>query len=517
MRTQNPQNAAQISVAQPTQQRLLRLNVTQLKNLRDVEIDFGGQNLTAIMGANCCGKTTVLHALACAFRPLNDGGSNFKFSHFFKPNTDLLWAGSDFTVHFKDRLGPVERNDLHQRYTKAGDRWHPRYGKRPGRNVRFMSIKESVPDLEVLTLKSMIHYTREPASDELSVLIRDTAGQVLNKAYTDFHRVTYKYGHRRSVGVTTNGMTYAGVSMSTGEQRVFRILETVFGAPDYSLILVDEIDLFLHQDALVRLINKLHEHCAAKKKQLVFSTHFPPIAKLHDKVSVLTLHRTTAKTVLWRGYSHEALRHITGLQERPLNIYVEDDAAEAIVSHVASDLGIRKFVQFGHFGPASNAYTIGAGLLLSDANLENTLIILDGDTYAKKPERITNIKRVLTGDQPIHDKQRATLLRIIRALIPPDALCPEQMLNQMLHTLGPNGISAGEAALLRIAHEVVNVTERHRFVNEIIEQTGESREVALSKLVALASLAPGWGRYTKIVRLWLIKRARALNLPLVTS
>jgi hypothetical protein len=53
------------------------------------------------------------------------------------------------------------------------------------------------------------------------------------------------------------------------------------------------------------------------------------------------------------------------------------------------------------------------------------------------------------------------------------------------------------------------------FYNQIIEHTGESREVALSKLVALAALAPEWARYTKIVRLWLIQRATALNLPLV--
>lgn len=114
----------------PTQQRLLRLNVAQLKNLRDLDLDFGSRNVIAIMGANCCGKTTVLHALACAFRPSDANGQNYKFSQFFKPNTDALWTGSDFTIHFKERLGAVERNNLSQRYTKEDDRWRPRYEKR---------------------------------------------------------------------------------------------------------------------------------------------------------------------------------------------------------------------------------------------------------------------------------------------------------------------------------------------------------------------------------------------------
>lgn len=179
--------------------------------------------------------------------------------------------------------------------------------------------------------------------------------------------------------------------MSSGEQRVFRILEVVFSAPNYLLILVDEIDLFLHQDALMRLIGKLCEHCDAKNKQLVFTTHFPPVAKLYDQVSVVTLHRAPAKTVVWKGYSHEALRHITGHQERPISVYVEDDVAEAIVSHLARVMGIRKFVQFGHFGPASNAYTLGAGMLLSGANLDNTLVVLDVSLRAK-PARELRVK-----------------------------------------------------------------------------------------------------------------------------
>ena len=91
------------------------------------------------------------------------------------------------------------------------------------------------------------------------------------------------------------------------------------------------------------------------------------------------------------------------------------------------------------------------------------------------------------------------------------------MLNRMLHAVQVAGLPPADDALLEIAHAVVNVPERHRFVNQIIEHTGESREVALSKLVALAARAPEWARYTKIVRLWLIQRATALNLPVVNE
>ena len=43
-----------------------------LKGLRDIKICFS-DTLTAIMGVNGVGKTTVIHALACAYQPPDDG------------------------------------------------------------------------------------------------------------------------------------------------------------------------------------------------------------------------------------------------------------------------------------------------------------------------------------------------------------------------------------------------------------------------------------------------------------
>ena len=48
------------------------------------------------MGVNGSGKTTVIHALACAYQPPEGGkGENHRVSDFFVPNTDALWKGSE--------------------------------------------------------------------------------------------------------------------------------------------------------------------------------------------------------------------------------------------------------------------------------------------------------------------------------------------------------------------------------------------------------------------------------------
>jgi predicted ATPase len=518
---QNQRTAASAASAapppRPTQQKLLGLDVVRLKNLLDVPFDFSQSALTAIMGSNCSGKTTVLHALACSFKPPTPEFPDYRFPQFFRPNTDALWQGSDFTIRYAERVGANYHSSLELQYSKANDRWSPRYIKRPERYTRFISIGESVPDMEVLNLNQMVHYQKEEHNDATAILVRNTAGQVLNRHYETFYRVTYAYRGKLSIGVRTPSVTYSGLSMSSGEQRVFRVLDAVFRAPDYGLILVDEIDLFLHQDALQRLLGKLQEHCEARHKQLIFTTHFPPVADMYDKLCVYTLNRVPSKTVIWCGYSYEAMRHITGRQDRPISCYVEDDVAEQIIARVAAQLAIRKFVRLGHYGPAANAFSLCAGLYLSNESTAHTLAVLDGDVYGLKAERRGRVNAAISGNQPIHMAQRNALMRMVRTLRPTkndsgQLLSPEQVLHRMLHSLAVAVIPADRAELHEIALGITNVPERHAFVNNIIEYTGESREIALSKIVELASLSNEWNHYTRVVRAWLSKQKAELGL-----
>lgn len=56
-----------------SQQVIHGLNITKLKGILALdEIRFDEKPLTAILGPNGCGKSTVLHALACCYRPPKD-------------------------------------------------------------------------------------------------------------------------------------------------------------------------------------------------------------------------------------------------------------------------------------------------------------------------------------------------------------------------------------------------------------------------------------------------------------
>lgn len=140
--------------------RLLNVSISRLKGLRNLDISFS-KNLTAIMGVNCSGKSTVLHALACAFEPIEEG-ENHKFNFFFTPNPDALWNGSELTVTYLDENTKLRSS---RRYQKKTDRWSPRYKDRPKRETFFAGIDTCLPEIEKERQTSYISYSTAAVTD----------------------------------------------------------------------------------------------------------------------------------------------------------------------------------------------------------------------------------------------------------------------------------------------------------------------------------------------------------------
>lgn len=132
------------------------------------------------MGVNGSGKSTIIHALACCFKPLlSHTRRNWKFSEFFTPTTCSQWQGSEFIIVHDFRIGSKEYIDVPTIYKKASERWSPKYDQRPARHVVYIGIDIGVPRIEEEKQQSHIEFAATtPLADDLSLLIKSKADQV---------------------------------------------------------------------------------------------------------------------------------------------------------------------------------------------------------------------------------------------------------------------------------------------------------------------------------------------------
>lgn len=128
-------------------QKLKSIKFTKLKNLISLDIDFNGSPVTAILGPNGNGKSTILHAIACVYQPVTNG-ENHKFSEFFLPNTDALWNDSNLEITHSFRDGREVHDNIMTIYEKMA-RWTPIYARRPKREVYYIGIDKCVPMIEL--------------------------------------------------------------------------------------------------------------------------------------------------------------------------------------------------------------------------------------------------------------------------------------------------------------------------------------------------------------------------------
>ena len=497
------------------------LSIKKLKGIYQLdEIRLDEKPLTAILGPNGCGKSTILHALACCYKPTEGSAQkNWQFKDFFTPTTDATWAGSSLEMTHSYRNGETLFQNIITKYGKNADRWAPRYTNRPDRHVRFIGIKSCVPRIEEETYTSAINYQTEAHAD--AHLIMEKMATVFNRAYSELNIHRARTG-RMYPGLALNNTRYSALAMGAGEQRVLEILSAVFNSPKYGLILIDEIDLLLHTAALKQLISILFQRAQEKLLQIVFTTHREAILELTNMVSIKhihTLHTTPPKTYCFSNTKPDALRRLTGNQDRPLEIFVEDEMALAIVEHELFRLGMKRIANITPYGAATNCFTLAAGFILcGNHNVQTQLFLLDGDLYITEQEQLTRANAVLSGTEEYALIRRRTCLNGISKLCAQGEApaAPEAQLHRMIRHLPPQQ-DDGINEIIDLAVGIQAVDDTHSLIELIVRTLNVQRTVGLTQIVRVASLSPDWENYVAELREWLTVRRPGLIEELVPA
>lgn len=485
------------------QQKLISVEYRQLKGLKDVKINFGPKQVTGIFGVNGCGKSTILHSLLCFYKPKNDTTRNYLFSNFFKTTADTNWSGSGMTVKYSYRDNRTEKEES-KFYHKRIDRWAPKYSSRPDRYVFFLGINSCVPDIEEFSKSGSRVDLEAPENIAKRDEILRAACSIMNFNYTDVKDQPVKLSKKKCRIVRRGGigtdMMYTSLNMGAGEQRMFRIIEMLINAPKYSLIIIDEIDLTLHTAALNRLMNFIVGIAERNHLQVVFTSHREELVGRTD-INIRHLLQTNEGTLCLENTTPECIDRITGEVERTLDVFVEDDVAEAIVSKLCRDLNIRKRVSIHRFGAIDNAFIASVGMDILGKDTSKMLFVLDGDRYRTGDERKDMMEQKYSGNERDKAVRREKALSLITQLCIPEGKTPDEYICEVLQK------SEGENEIVECARSILGVADKHEYINRIVDSIGEPRNVGLFRIIdEMSKNTDTWNVMTKDVEDWLQKK-----------
>ncbi len=225
-----------------------------------------------------------------------------------------------------------------------------------------------------------------------------------------------------------------------------------------------------------------------------------------DFIAVRHLYQTPQKTLCFNNTKPDALQRLTGEQIKPLEIFVEDDLAHYLIKKICAQEGMAKYVSIKKFGAAKNCFTAVCGSILNNLdNQENMLFVLDGDIYKTDEEQKKQIEKVLTGTTDKDNILRETALTRITQFVLPDGEKPEKYYHSLICNIDDNKLNNDEEynEILRVARDIQNVGDSHKFFDNIIERMGYNREVGLDKLVNLLSLTSEWDNIKRNIKNWL--------------
>ena len=337
---------------------------------------------------------------------------------------------------------------------------------------------------------------------DVSDKVRSAMSEILGRNYTELnqHKVSKTKNY---YGLEHTGVRYSALSMGAGEQRLLFILQKVYEAPKYSLILIDEIDLLLHTNALHLLIQQLYKRALEKSLQVIFTTHRESVLELSEILSIKHIHQSENKTLWLTDTKSETLLRLTGKAEKVIELFVEDDVSSAIAMQVAGGLGLRKYVSVKIFGAAQNSFAIASSFVVRKDNLNNIALILDGDVYVRDESKKEMMNKALTGEGEKFNLMREKSLSLIFQFYSAENLSPEKVLLDMIIKLDSSELSEEQLEVFNAVKQSAYAANHHDVLKKTRDLLGFETFECNREIVKLASLSPNWKQYVNPLELWL--------------
>lgn len=397
--------------------------------------------LTALVGANGSGKSSILHALwgmprgsstarfwfSTAVDPIADGGEKglprYIYKHWVRELKRYVETKKVRGARRADYWEPARalKSDGMQempqmvekdRPFRSTSRWNP-----PVRDVRYINFKcefsafdrffyfpdrsqthqERLTEIQKGATKlarvvdgnlqsySPGGYQAVFENRELSAIELQWVSYILGRQYQSARYVLHRlYGlvEAPTVVFVRPNLTYSEAFAGSGELAVVRAVIELCATPNFSLVLLDEPETSLHPGAQERLLGFLLEMIRTKHLQVVISTHSPTLVNMLPKHAVKVLEENSLGQARIVDVSHPqvAFNRLGHVAQGKMTVAVEDELLRALVEMAMRmlDPGERQAIEI-YVPPAGadNILTTVIPTWLDDGRA--AYVIIDGD------------------------------------------------------------------------------------------------------------------------------------------
>lgn len=301
----------------------LRLSKVRSFTNQSISFDFP---ITAIIGTNGGGKSTILGAVALAYKVVKPG------DFFPKSNiSDTSMANWRIEYDIIDRKvnksGSIQRN---ARFVAA--KW--RRDTVLERNVVVIPIQRTVPANEQTRFKRFIGITQNTkvVKKHIDESVSGYVSRILGKDAKHYQRVSLRLDTSKSILVGMHETNdYSQFHFGAGEASIIEMVSRIENATENSLILIEEIENGLHPLATRKMVEYLFDVAKRKKAQIIFTTHSEYALDVLPPKAIWACIDGTA----YQGkLTIESLRALTGAVSTVAAVFVEDDFAKDLVEEM---------------------------------------------------------------------------------------------------------------------------------------------------------------------------------------
>lgn len=301
------------------------LRLTNVRSFTNNTITFDFP-VTAIIGTNGGGKSTILGAMALAYKSIKPGD-------FFPKSNIGDTSMSNWRIDYDIIDRKVNKSAMLSRSARfVAAKW--RRDNLLDRTVVVIPIQRTVPANEQTKFKKFIGLTQNTAVKKAAIdpTIAGYVSRILGKDASQYQRVTLKKDPTKSILVGMRRQNdYSQFHFGAGEASIIEMVSKIEETDNDSLILIEEIENGLHPLATQKMVEYLFDVAKRKKAQIVFTTHSEyALSVLPPKAIWACIDGSAYQGKL----TIESLRALTGNVSKDGAIFVEDEFAKDLVEEI---------------------------------------------------------------------------------------------------------------------------------------------------------------------------------------